>query len=150
MLEILFCVALVVGALAGWPLAIILATALLGTAKALATLHAAVQAHHAARGHDRCWELDAELYRAAGLEPGDEQLPMRAAFREGCRRYEAERYDRPEPSPFLRGRRKPGPPLDWDEVAWMLGFELASRQFVYLASDDAFALVPGSWSMEEA
>lgn len=29
----------------------------------------AIKKHHEARGHDRCWENDAELYRAAGLEP---------------------------------------------------------------------------------
>ncbi len=38
-------------------------------------LLAAIKLHHAARGNDRCWECDKELYIAAGLEPGDPQLP---------------------------------------------------------------------------
>ncbi len=59
----------------------------------LAELNAAIAKHHAARGHGRCWQNDAELYRAAGLEPGDPALPPRGEFRAACQRYEAEQYE---------------------------------------------------------
>lgn len=85
-------VGLALTALAGWAAALAAGRALLFSGQVLARVLLAVRVHHEARGHDRCWELDAALYRAAGLEPGNEQLPPREEFRAGCLRYEAERY----------------------------------------------------------
>lgn len=43
--------------------------------------------HHATRGHDRCWENDRELYRAAGLLVEGPDLPPRAEFLKRCEAY---------------------------------------------------------------
>lgn len=60
--------------------------------KKLGRLVAAIRKHHAARGHDKCWQTDCDLYRAAGLEPGEPLLPPREEFRRRCREYEAGQY----------------------------------------------------------
>lgn len=52
----------------------------------------------AARGHDKCWQTDCDLYRAAGLEPGDAQLPPRDEFRRACVAYEASQYGDAQPT----------------------------------------------------
>lgn len=55
----------------------------------------AVEAHHAARGHDRCWEEDEALYRKAGLTPGDPERPPIDAHRSACDAYRAGLYSVP-------------------------------------------------------
>lgn len=58
-------------------------------------LLAAVTRHREQKGHDRCHENDAELYRAAGLEPvSDEKLPIEE-HRLECDRYRAKMYSVP-------------------------------------------------------
>jgi hypothetical protein len=64
----------------------------------LARLRDAVKVHHAARGHERCWENDAALYRAAGLQPGEPELPPRPEFRRRCQEYEAGQYGGLQPA----------------------------------------------------
>jgi len=65
-------------------------------------LYGAIVRHHAARGHDRCWENDRALYAAAGLEPGSPELPPRAEFLKRCEEYfqgQSARHAEAQPSP---------------------------------------------------
>ena len=62
-------------------------------------LFIAIQKHHADRGNDRCWENDVELYRAAGLEPGDPQLPSYEEHCRMCDKYRAGLYGPHTPPP---------------------------------------------------
>jgi hypothetical protein len=51
-------------------------------------LEAAIRKHRDARGHDRCWENDQELYAALGeATPVDPGLPSREEFLTNCARY---------------------------------------------------------------
>jgi hypothetical protein len=50
-------------------------------------LYRAIHAHWSARGHDRCWENDRALYRAAGLTPSGPDLPPEEEFIARCREY---------------------------------------------------------------
>jgi hypothetical protein len=50
----------------------------------LAAKQAAVAKHHAAEGHDRCWENDAELHREFGLEARRPALPDLPEFIANC------------------------------------------------------------------
>lgn len=51
-------------------------------------LRDAIRKHMSARGHDRCWENDLELYVAAGLQPPSALLlPEREEFLSRCRDY---------------------------------------------------------------
>ena len=52
-----------------------------------ARMEAAVSKHATARGHERCWENDRELYRAFGLEPSGPDLPSRDEFLGRCAAY---------------------------------------------------------------
>lgn len=60
-----------------------------------AVLFDAIRKHHRQRGQARCWENDAELYRAAGLDPGEPQLPPIEDHRKGCDQYRAAEYGVP-------------------------------------------------------
>lgn len=59
------------------------------TADRVVQLETAIRRHRDARGDDRCWLDDTELYETLGepLEPGAGELPPRAAFLENCERY---------------------------------------------------------------
>lgn len=74
-----------------------IAEAVANTVQRLRALEDQVVKHHAARGHDRCWENDAELYQAAGLEPGDPQIPEPTEFMQRCRAYCEEQTGQPVP-----------------------------------------------------
>jgi hypothetical protein len=51
-------------------------------------LQAAVRRHRDARGHDRCWENDVELYRALPeAPPAGPALPPEGEFLARCRDY---------------------------------------------------------------
>lgn len=70
-------------------------------------LSAAIAKHAAARGHDRCWENDLELYRAAGIPvPPQGELPPIEEHRAECDRYRAGLYGCPKEAThekYLRG-----------------------------------------------
>ena len=51
-------------------------------------LRGAIQKHADAKGHDRCWLNDRELYAAIGME-FDPQLPPKAEFLARCEQYHA-------------------------------------------------------------
>lgn len=58
----------------------------------LLTLRAAVRAHRDARGNDRCWLDDLELYRQLPEQapnPSELQLPPRDEFLRNCATYHA-------------------------------------------------------------
>lgn len=44
----------------------------------------AIKKHHDARGHDRCFENDDELYRVVGLPPVDRTMPSVEEHRKRC------------------------------------------------------------------
>jgi len=51
-------------------------------------LESAVRKHRDAKGHDRCWENDLELYRLLPeTPPTSPQLPSREEFMEGRHKY---------------------------------------------------------------
>jgi len=52
-------------------------------------LYDAILAHHSARGHNRCWLNDLELYKAAGLPPDPTlfKLPCLEEFLSKCQEY---------------------------------------------------------------
>lgn len=53
-----------------------------------ANLEVAIRKHRNARGHDRCWENDLDLYAVLGDEPpASPELPPREEFMAGCERY---------------------------------------------------------------
>ena len=55
---------------------------------AVAPLQAAIRKHRDARGHDRCFENDRELYRVLGeAVPASPALPPREEFHAGCAGY---------------------------------------------------------------
>lgn len=55
----------------------------------------AIRKHRDARGHDRCWENDQELYALLGEGvPTSPELPPREEFMEGCSRYYADQSRR--------------------------------------------------------
>ena len=47
----------------------------------------AIKKHSKAKGHDRCWLNDQELYITAGIIPEDPQLPSKEEFLRGCEEY---------------------------------------------------------------
>ena len=47
----------------------------------------AVEKHHAAKGHDRCWENDRALYATCGLSVDGPALPPRDEFLDRCSTY---------------------------------------------------------------
>lgn len=52
----------------------------------------AIKRHRDARGHDRCWENDLELYEAiGGVNVDDFHLPPCNEFLQGCLNYWNER-----------------------------------------------------------
>lgn len=82
----------------------ILLAELRDAATEIARLRRAIRIHRDARGHDRCWLDDIELYRVLGGEiPGsDPALPPRCEFLERCATY-WERRQRPEDRLVLPG-----------------------------------------------
>lgn len=63
----------------------------------------AVDKHRSRRGHDRCWEDDLELYRAAGLEEPEPNPPPIEEHRYECDRYRAGLYQSPsENEPYYQ------------------------------------------------
>lgn len=75
----------------------------------------AIRVHHAARGHDKCWENDVALYRAVGLEPGDPQNPP---IDEHCRQCDLYRFR-------LYGSSTPTEP--WISIRLLGGYHIAHR-----------------------
>lgn len=54
----------------------------------LVALRAGIRKHRAARGHDRCWENDLELYKLLPeTPPQSPQLPPKPEFLAACERY---------------------------------------------------------------
>lgn len=47
----------------------------------------AIKKHHDARGHDRCWENDLELYSLIGLSPEGPEIPNGCEFAARCKAY---------------------------------------------------------------
>lgn len=58
-----------------------------GDRKFALKLSDAIKKHHDARGHDRCWENDNELYVAAGLLKATPELPEKSEFLRRCNEY---------------------------------------------------------------
>lgn len=51
-------------------------------------LKEAIRKHRSARGHDRCWENDLELYKVLGESlPASPQLPPKEEFLKCCQQY---------------------------------------------------------------
>jgi hypothetical protein len=50
-------------------------------------LEAAIRKHAQAKGHDRCWENDLELYEVIGLKPENPGLPCKEDFLKKCEEY---------------------------------------------------------------
>lgn len=55
-------------------------------------LRALITKHHSERGHERCWESDAELYRGIGLDPGEPEMPPIEEHRRRCDEWRAAKY----------------------------------------------------------
>lgn len=72
-----------------------------GTVVTDGKLMEAVKKHHADRGNDKCWENDSELYIAAGLEPGDPQLPPLDEHCRMCSRYRKGLYGKDAPDQWI-------------------------------------------------
>lgn len=50
-------------------------------------LERAIRRHRDAQGHDRCWELDAELYAVLGEPVPERPLPPKCEFLAECEKY---------------------------------------------------------------
>ncbi len=74
-------------------------------------LSAAIRKHRDAKGHDRCWENDRELYLALSdtvASDLDPKLPPECEFRQRCKEYYFQQ---------LSAKGKPVPPTD-DKPWW--------------------------------
>lgn len=59
-----------------------------GMCKRIKDLENAIRKHRDAKGHDRCWQNDKELYRALGEDiPDSLELPPLNEFLQGCCKY---------------------------------------------------------------
>lgn len=55
-------------------------------------LKTAIRKHRDAKGHDRCWENDLELYKVLGEPLPQQELPPMAEFKQRCHEYMCGQY----------------------------------------------------------